>query len=167
MRLILHHVIPSLIGYIIIVLILTMLPNPSSRSTIFDDELSLRRSSSSYRFTSNNKLAPSLCSICGSNNLLLHQSFCLMQSLINCFFVDPLENKMSWSPSTFWALPGYQSKFRMRNTILAPRWFVLSSTTFLPPPTQTCLDNVVNTSFLTCRWIAARPIGHILLHEMF
>ena len=39
---------------------------------------------------------------------------------------------VSWSSSTFWALPGYQSKFMMRNTILAPRYFVLSSTTFLP-----------------------------------
>ena len=89
------RVIPSLFGYIIILMILTVLPGPYSRSTTFDDELSLRRFSSSYRFTSNNKLAPSLCSICGSNNLLLHQSFCLMQSLINCFFVDPLDNKMS------------------------------------------------------------------------
>ena len=44
-------------------------------------------------------LISSLCRICGSNNLLLHQSFCLMQSLINCFFVDPLDNKMSWSSS--------------------------------------------------------------------
>ena len=54
--LMLHHVIPSLIGYIIIVLILTVLPGPYSRSIIFDDELSLRRSSSSYHFALNSKL---------------------------------------------------------------------------------------------------------------
>ena len=53
---VLDHVIPSLLGYIIILMILTVLPGPYSRSTTFDDELSLRRFSSSYRFTSNNKL---------------------------------------------------------------------------------------------------------------
>ena len=37
-----HHIIPSLFVYIIIVMILTVLPGPYSRSTTFDDELSLR-----------------------------------------------------------------------------------------------------------------------------
>ena len=41
------HILPTLFGYIITVMILTMLPGPYSRSTTFDDELSLRRSSSS------------------------------------------------------------------------------------------------------------------------
>ena len=53
---VLDHDIPSLLGYVIIVPILTVLPCLYSRSTTFDDELSLRRFSSSYRFTSNNKL---------------------------------------------------------------------------------------------------------------
>ena len=52
------HAIPSLFGYIIILMILTVLPGPYSRSTTFDDKLSLRRFSSSYRFTSNNILDP-------------------------------------------------------------------------------------------------------------
>ena len=50
------QVIPSLIGYIIIVQLLTVLPGPYSRSTTFDDELSLRRFSSSYHFALNSKL---------------------------------------------------------------------------------------------------------------
>ena len=50
------HIIPSLFGYILVVLILTVLPGPSSRSTIFADELTLRRSSLSYHFALNNKL---------------------------------------------------------------------------------------------------------------
>ena len=50
------HAIPSLFGYIIVVMNLTMLPGPSSRSTIFDDELTLRQSSSSYHFALNNQL---------------------------------------------------------------------------------------------------------------
>ena len=50
------HAIPSLFGYIIVVMILTVRPGPSSRSTTFDDELTLRRSSSSYHFALNNKL---------------------------------------------------------------------------------------------------------------
>ena len=50
------HVIPSLFGHIIVVMILTVLPGPYPRSTTFDDELSLRRFSSSYHFALNNKL---------------------------------------------------------------------------------------------------------------
>ena len=34
-------------------------------------------------------------------------------------------------------------EFMMRNTILAPRWFKLSSTTFLPSPTQTCSHKIL------------------------
>ena len=54
---ILRHLIPSLIGYISIMP--TFKPCylvPKTRSTISDDKLSLRRSSSSYHFTSNNKI---------------------------------------------------------------------------------------------------------------
>mgnify|MGYP005851246605 CR=1 FL=1 len=50
------HVIPSLFVYIIIVMILTVLPGPYSRSTTSDDELSLRQFSSSYHLALNNKL---------------------------------------------------------------------------------------------------------------
>ena len=52
---VLDHVIPSLLGYVIIVPILTVLPGPSQR-TNFDNELILRRSSSSYHFSLNSKL---------------------------------------------------------------------------------------------------------------
>ena len=50
------RVIPSLFGYIIILMILTVLPGPYSRSTTFDNELSLCRFSSSYHFALNSKL---------------------------------------------------------------------------------------------------------------
>ena len=53
---VLDHVIPSLLGYVIIVPILTVLPGLYSRSTTFDAELSLRRFSSSYHFALNSKL---------------------------------------------------------------------------------------------------------------
>ena len=49
------HAIPSLFGYIIILMILTVLPGPSQR-TNFDSELILRQSSSSYHFSLNSKL---------------------------------------------------------------------------------------------------------------
>ena len=52
----LDHVIPSLLGYILVVPILTMLPGPSSRSKNFDGDLILRRSSSSYQLSLKNKL---------------------------------------------------------------------------------------------------------------
>ena len=53
--LIILQVIPSLLGYVIIVPILTVLPGPSQR-TNFDSDLTLRRSSSSYHFSLNSKL---------------------------------------------------------------------------------------------------------------
>ena len=55
MSLIILQVIPSLLGYVIIVPNLTVLPGPSQR-TNFDSELILRRSSSSYHSSLNNKL---------------------------------------------------------------------------------------------------------------
>ena len=50
------HAIPNLFGYIIVMMILTVLPGLYSRSTTFDDELSLCRFSSSYHFALNSKL---------------------------------------------------------------------------------------------------------------
>ena len=95
-----------------------MLPGPSSRSIIFDDELSLRRSSSSYHFALNNKLDFELCRTHGSNNLSLPHSFDLMSSLIDYIFLKSLDkcvvviiNLMSLS----WISIG----FMKRNTILA------------------------------------------------
>ena len=52
---VLDHVIPSLLGYVIIVPILTVLPGPSQRTNL-DSELIFRRSSSSYHFSLNSKL---------------------------------------------------------------------------------------------------------------
>ena len=68
-----------------------MLPGPSSWSTIFDDELSLRRSSSSYHFALNNKLGLELCHTRGSNILSLHHSFDLMSSPIDYIFMKSLD----------------------------------------------------------------------------
>ena len=42
-----------------------------------------------------------------------------------------LSTNVSWSSSTLWALPGYQSDSWWEIPSL-PRWFVLSSTTLLP-----------------------------------
>ena len=52
---VLDHVIPSLLSYVIIVPILTVLPGPSQR-TNFDNELILRRFSLPYHLALNNKL---------------------------------------------------------------------------------------------------------------
>ena len=85
------HAIPSLFGYIIVVMILTVLPGPYSGSTTFDDELSLRRSSSSFHFALNNKLDFELCRTLGSNNLSLHHSFYLMSSPIDYILMKSLD----------------------------------------------------------------------------
>ena len=76
-----------------------------------------------------------MCPILGTNNLSLHHSFDLMSSLIDYFFMKTVDkcvviliNLMSSSRISI--------EFMMRNTILVPRWFELSSATFLPPPPQ-------------------------------
>ena len=134
-------------------MILTVLPGPSSRSTIFDDELTLRRSSSSYHFALNNKLGFELCRTLGSNNLSLHHYFDLMSSPIDYIFMNSrnkgvvIINILSSSRISI--------EFMMRNTILVPRWFELSSSaTFLPsPPPNTNL-------FTTCvvPWFPCYPV---------
>ena len=53
-------------------------------------------------------LIPSWCCIRSSNNLLLQQSFCL-SSRCSIASLWSLSTKLSWSSSTFWVLPGYQS----------------------------------------------------------
>ena len=116
--LILHHVFPSLNGYIIIVLILTVLPGPSSRSTNFDGELILRRSSSSYHFSLNNKIDFELCHTLGSNNLSLHHSFDLMSSPVDYIFMKSLD-KCVVIIINLMSSPRMSIEFMMRNTILA------------------------------------------------
>ena len=76
-------------------------------------------------------MSSSLCRNGGSNNLLLHHSFDLMSSLIDYICMKSLDNcvviiinLMSSSRNSI--------EFMMGNTILAPRWFLFSSTTLLP-----------------------------------
>ena len=69
----------------------------------------------------------------GSNNLSLSSFLWLDVIVDQLHLLENLSTNLSWSLSTIWLLPSCVSKFRMRNTILAPRWIVLSSTTFLPP----------------------------------
>ena len=88
---VLDHVISSLIGYISIVLILTVLPGPSFRSTIFGDEVSYVDLPCLIISPRTASSIPSWRRIRGSKNLLLKQSFCLMQSSFDCFFVEPLD----------------------------------------------------------------------------
>ena len=116
---VLDLVISSLIGYISIVLILTVLPGPYFRSTTFGDEVgyvdlpclivSPRTASSILSWR---------C-IRGSKNLSLQHSFCLMQSLFDYFFVEPLDkicrDHHILTPSRI------SIKFMMKSTILAPR----------------------------------------------
>ena len=73
-----------------------------------------------------------------------------------------LSTIVSWSSSTLWALTGYQSK--MRNTILSPRWFVLSSTTFLLFPLHKLVHIILAYNLfdmsMDCYW-THRPPPHL------
>ena len=106
-----------------------MLPGPFW-STIFDDELSLCRSSSSYHFAMNTRLLSSLCRTRGSINLTLHHFFCLMSSLIDYIFMKPLD-KCVVIIINILRSSKICIEFLMRNSILCPRWFGLSLTTLL------------------------------------
>ena len=99
-------------------MILTVLPGPSSRSTIFDDELTLRRSSSSYHFALNNKLGFELSRTLGSNNLSLHHYFDLMSSPIDYIFMNS-RDKCVVNIINILSSSRISIEFMMRNTILA------------------------------------------------
>jgi hypothetical protein len=128
-----HHIIPSLIGYIFIVPTFncaTWSLCPEQLSTMSEAYIDLPHLIISPWTTS---LISSLCHTRGFNNFSLHHSFDLMSSPIDYIFMKSLDNCVM-------IIINIQSssrisiEFMMRNTILAPRWFVLSSTTFLPSP---------------------------------
>ena len=75
-------------------------------------------------------LIPSLCRICGFNNFSLHPSICLMSSMSDYIFMKPLD-KCVMIIINIPRSSRISIEFMMRNTILAPQWFVLSSATFL------------------------------------
>ena len=109
MSLIILQVIPSLIGYI-----LTMVTFNCVTWSFFPEQ-SFRRWAKLTSifliisfFSWTTSLISSLCHICGSNNLSLHHSFCLMSSLLDGLFIVPRQN-LSWSPSIYWLVSGYQS----------------------------------------------------------
>ena len=113
-------------------MILTVLPGPYSRRITFDDELSLRWSSSSYHFHLEQQAWFRVCVV-----PLVPIIFRLTIHLTRCHhrLITP-----SWNLSTicrdrqttFWFLPEYQPNGWWQVTILVPRWSVLSPTTLLP-----------------------------------
>ena len=98
-----------------------MLPDPSSRSTIFDDELSLRWFFPCHIILPwTTSLVSSLCRTRGSNTHTLHHFLCLMSSLINYIFMKPLDKCAS--SSSFQTFPGYQPNSWWEIPSLPPRW---------------------------------------------
>ena len=66
----------------------------------------------------------------GSNSLSLHPSCCLMLSLLDGIFIEPLDKCVVISINILTSVE-MTIEFMVRNTILAPRWFVISSMTSL------------------------------------
>ena len=127
-------------------MILTVLPGPSSRSTIFDDELTLRRSSSSYHFALNNKLGFELCRTLGSNNLSLHHYFDLMSSPIDYIFMNSRDK--GFEIVNILSSSRISIGFMMRNTILASMNCIIIDHFIAFPPTQACSCLVLYLEFL-------------------
>ena len=96
-----------------------------------DDELSLRRSSSSYHFALNSKLDFELRHTRGSNNLSRHHSFDLMSSPIDYIFMNSLDKCVM---ITIYILMLFQDINWINDEKYhpCPRWVVLSSSTLLP-----------------------------------
>ena len=133
-----------------------MLPSPYSRNTTFDDELSLRRFPRLIISPRTTNWILSLCHTHGSNNPSLHHSFDLMSSLIDYIFMKSLD-KCVMIIINILSSSRISVIFMMRNTILAPRWFVLSSTTFFPSP------NTNLFMFCVIPWVPCYP-AFVLLY---
>ena len=74
--------------------------------------------------------------------LLRHHSFCLMSSLFDCILLKPLDI-MCRGHHQHLGFFQVLIELVVRNTILAPRWFVLSSTTSfdsLPMQAWSCIS---------------------------
>ena len=157
MSLIILQVIPSPIGYIIIVLILTVLPGPSSRCTTFQRWAKL---TSTFLVLSFRLVQQAWLRVCDvpmvpiTFRFIISLTWCRRRSITS---LRNLSINVSWSSSTFWCSSRISIEFMMRNKILAPQWFKLSSTTFLPSPTQTCSYNFGNTSFWHVDGLLLKP----------
>ena len=98
-----------------------MPPGPYSRSTTFDNELSLCRFPRLIVSPRTANMISSLCRTHGSNNLLLHHSFDLMSSPTDYIFMKPLNKCVVIIINTL-SVSRISIKFMMGNTILVPRW---------------------------------------------
>ena len=109
MSLIFLPIIPSLFGYIFIVMILTVLPGPSSRSTNFRWWTNLTSIFLVIPFHLKQQAWVRVCVV-------------TVDPITSCFIIPltwchrwlttsawNLSTNVSWSSSTLWALPGYQS----------------------------------------------------------
>ena len=74
-----------------------------------------------------------------------------------------LLTNVSWSSSTFWALPGYQSNLWWEIPTLPLDDLCYHRQHSCLPQHEFVHINFGNTSFLTCRWIFAETIGHLLI----
>ena len=139
MSLIILQVIPSLIGYIIIVL------NFNGATWSFFPEHQFRRWAelmSIFLIISFRLEQQAWFRVCVLPMFPITFRFIIPLTWCRRWLITSswnLSTNVSWSLPTIWLLPSCVSKFRMRNTILDPRWIVLSSTTFLPPPNTNLL----------------------------
>ena len=149
MSLIILQVIPSLIGYIILVL------NFNCATWSFFPEHKFRRWANLTIDLPRHIVCPwtaslisSLCRTHGSNKFLLHHSVDLMSSPISYIFSKPLDKCVGIIINILRSSK-ISIEFLIRNTILCPRWFGLSSTTLLHSlQHKTCFRFVLNLEFL-------------------
>ena len=144
-------------------MILTVLPGPYSRSTTFDDELSLRRLSSSYRFTSNNKNWPRVCVVSVAPIIFCCISpfaWCSRWSIASSWI---LSTNVSWSSSTFRAPQGYQlnswweiPSLPSMNCVIIDHFIAFRST-------QTCSCFVLYLEILTIQLVLCSTLKYYCL----
>ena len=109
MSLIILQVIPSSIGYIIIVLLLTVLPGPYSRSTNFRRWTNLTSILIVISFRLEQQAWFRVCVVPMvpiTFRFIIPLTWCRRWLITSSW---NLSTNVSWSSSTFWALPGYQS----------------------------------------------------------
>ena len=163
MSLLILQVIPSLVGYIIIVLnfncaTCSLFPEHNFRRwgnlTPIFLIVSFRLEHQAWFRVCVILLVPIIF------RLIIPLTWCRRRSITSSW---NLATNVSWSSSAFWALPRYQSNSWREIPSLPLDDLCNHRQHSYLPPTQTGSYNFGNTSFLSCRWIVAEPVGHTLI----
>ena len=151
------HAVPSLFDYIIVVTILTVLPGPYSRSTNFRRWTNLTSILIIISFRLEQQAWFRVCVVPLvpiTFHFIITLTWCRRRSITSSW---NLSTNVSWSSSTLWALPGYQSDSWREIPSLPSMSCVIIIHFIAFPPTQTCSCFVLYLEFLATQHCSSLP----------